>query len=202
MNYGLQHRLPIENPRLILIIAVFYIITLKELGSKKRPAKESMVKRRIITICCMTFLICLSCIEVTPADEPAERFLQALRENGYYDIALDYLESISDSPAVSDDFKKILPFEKAETLIKSTAGIRNIDEWEKRLDEAQSLLAESAKLADTPEFLSRAQRNQGNLLYRRARVYMKRADDDRLTVGEQQKLMRLEIMKVVTRFAR
>ena len=111
------------------------------------------MKRRSITTCCMTFLICLSCIEVAPADEPAERFLQALRENGYYDIALDYLESISDSPAVSDDFKKILPFEKAETLIKSTADIRNIDEWEKRLDEAQNLLAQSAKLADTPERL-------------------------------------------------
>ena len=147
------------------------------------------MKRRSITTCCMTFLICLSCIEVAPAEEPAERFLQALRENGYYDIALDYLESISDSPAVSDDFKKILPFEKAETLIKSTADIRNIDEWEKRLDEAQNLLAQSAKLADTPEFLSRAQRNQGNLLYRRARVYMKRADDERLTAGEQQQLM-------------
>ena len=68
------------------------------------------MKRRSITTCCMTFLICLSCIEVAPADEPAERFLQALRENGYYDIALDYLESISDSPAVSDDFKKILRY--------------------------------------------------------------------------------------------
>lgn len=148
------------------------------------------MKRSRIATCFMTFPVCLIVAATVPADEPAERFLEALRENGYYDIALVYLDSISNSPAVSDDFRKILPFEKAETLIKSTANIRNVDEWESVLDEAQKLLSESAQLADTPELQARSQRYEGNLLYRRARVYMRRSEDDRLTVSEQQELMK------------
>ena len=148
------------------------------------------MKRSCIATCFLTFPLSLLVASLAPAEEPAERFLEALRENGYYDIALDYLETISNSPAVSEDFKKVLPFEKAETLIKSTANIRNVDEWESVLDEAQKLLNQSAQLADTPELQARSQRYEGNLLYRRARVYIKRSEDDRLTVQEQQELMK------------
>lgn len=148
------------------------------------------MKRSLIATCFMTLPVSFLVAALTPAEEPAERFLEALRENGYYDIALDYLEAISDSPAVSADFKKVLPFERAETLIKSTANIRNVDEWEAVLDEAQKLLSQSAQLADTPELQARSQRYEGNLLYRRARVYMRRSEDDRLTAQEQQALMK------------
>ena len=48
----------------------------------------------------MTLPVSFLVAALTPAEEPAERFLEALRENGYYDIALDYLEAISDSPAL------------------------------------------------------------------------------------------------------
>ncbi len=122
-------------------------------------------------------------------EEPAEKFLEALRENGYFDIALVYLESLENNPAVSAEFRRILPLERAETLIKSTSMLRNIDEWEARLDEAQKLLGQAAQWSDSPDLQSRALRYQGNLLYRRARVYLNRAEDDRLTESEREPLV-------------
>ncbi len=91
-------------------------------------------------------------------------------------------------PSVSAEFKSTLPFEKAETLIKSVATLRDVNEWEKRLNEAESLLKESASNATSPEQKSRAKQYQGDLLYRRGRIYLKRGEDDRLTAGERQKL--------------
>ena len=122
------------------------------------------------------------------ADEPAQAFLDALRENGYYDIAIDYLTQLESSNLASDDFRKVLPFEKAETLIASTVNIRDIDKLESRLNQAQQLLDDYVGGEHSIETLALTKRYQGNLFYRRARVYSTRADSDRLTAGEKAEL--------------
>ena len=38
---------------------------------------------------CGLLLICLIAATTAKADEPAKQFLDALRENGFYDVALD-----------------------------------------------------------------------------------------------------------------
>ena len=98
------------------------------------------------------------------AEEPAERFLNALRSAGYYDIALEYLTEIESSSSLTPEFKEALPFEKANTLIKSVTTLRDTKEWERRLDDAQGLLEQAATIAVTPELKSKARSYQGELL--------------------------------------
>lgn len=49
--------------------------------------------------------------------EPAAEFLKALRQAGYHDIALEYLEKAKTSKAFDDEFKQNLPYELGVTLI-------------------------------------------------------------------------------------
>ena len=74
------------------------------------------------------------------AEEPAEAFLEALRERGYYDVAIDYLDGLENSDLISAEFRKTLPFEKAQTLISSTDNMGDMNLVEVRLDQAQQLL--------------------------------------------------------------
>ncbi len=123
------------------------------------------------------------------AQEPAERFVEALRDNGYYDIAIDYLKDLETNGMASPEFVKVLPFERAETLIKSTEQLRNIDTWEERLIEAENLLKKYAPNADTDEAVAVAEQYRGNLLYKRAKVHLFKADSDLLTAAEKEKFL-------------
>lgn len=51
------------------------------------------------------------------AAEPAKEFLAALRQAGYHDIALEYLEKAKTSNAFDAEFKANLPYELGVTLI-------------------------------------------------------------------------------------
>ncbi len=50
------------------------------------------------------------------ADDTAE-FLDALRNRGYFDIALEYLDSVGGSGVASDEFKARIPYERGMTLM-------------------------------------------------------------------------------------
>ena len=78
------------------------------------------------------------------AEEPAARFLAALRERGYYDVALHYLDGAAKSDIVSEAFRKKVVFEKASILIDSVRTIRNPDDQAERLDEAAASSSRSA----------------------------------------------------------
>ncbi len=137
-------------------------------------------------------LLLIATCSITPstatrADEPAERFLEALRSHGYYDVALDYVDSIRDKETVSSDFRKNLPFQKAETLIASTTAIGDIKLRDARLDEAQQILAQYANSASALDTLARIAQQQGNLFYQRATISLALGASDRLTAAEREK---------------
>lgn len=50
------------------------------------------------------------------ADDTAQ-FLDAMRNRGYFDIALEYLDSVGGSGVASDEFKARVPYERGMTLI-------------------------------------------------------------------------------------
>jgi hypothetical protein len=122
------------------------------------------------------------------AEEPAEAFLDALRDNGYFDVAMDYLDSVEQSKMASPAFIQSIPFEKAETLIASTRTIRDLNKLKTTLDEAQQLLTNFASAVKTPEALAKTLRYQGNLHYSRAKVFGIEENDDRLTAAEKDAL--------------
>ena len=122
------------------------------------------------------------------ADEPASRFLNALRDKGYYDIALEYLEKAKDDPNVPSEFRKRIGFEKASTLIDQVGQLSDRKKIDAQLDMAQKLLGEYAasnsSLVETVRSLSFRSR----LLSMRADVYLKEAKATQLTEGERQKI--------------
>ena len=130
----------------------------------------------------------LTYVGIAYAEEPAQVFLEALRDNGYYNVAIDYLGDLEKSDLISDEFRSSLPFEKAEILIGSTSKLRDLSLIEERLDEAQKLLSQYASQNQSLEVSARTLRYQGNLLFKRSNIYIKNARSDRATEGEKEEL--------------
>jgi tetratricopeptide (TPR) repeat protein len=65
--------------------------------------------------------------EVVRGLEPARQFMDALRERGYFDEAIEYLDMIeaTDNPAVPVDFKDIILYERGRTLLSGAAYKRD-----------------------------------------------------------------------------
>ena len=139
----------------------------------------------------LAFLACsIGTIFASPVngEEPAEAFLEALRENGYYDVALEYLDDLEKGDLISKEFRSSLPFEKAEILIGSSSTLRDFAQIEKRLDEAQTLLTEYANRNKSIEVSARTLRYQGNLFLQRSNIYLTKAKSDRATESEKNEL--------------
>ena len=49
--------------------------------------------------------------------ERSQDFLEALRERGLFDVAMEYLEQMKTSPLASDEFKANILFEQGATLV-------------------------------------------------------------------------------------
>ena len=77
----------------------------------------------------------------TFAEEPCQKFLDELRDKGYYDIASEYLADMQTNPLAPPAFRQRIPLEQVDTLIRSTSVVRDPKVVEQRLDEAQKLLA-------------------------------------------------------------
>ena len=140
---------------------------------------------RWVTIC---LVACLVGTQSLSADEPAARFLNALRDKGYYDIALEYLEKAKVDPNVNEKFRKRIKYEKAIVLIDQVGQLSEREKIDLQLDTAQKLLqdyaANNSSLVETSRTLSFRSR----LLSMRADVYLNDAKAEQLTEGERQKL--------------
>jgi hypothetical protein len=55
-----------------------------------------------------------------PAAEPARQFLQGLRDRGYYDTAVDYLNMMKTSKLAPVDLKETLLYDLGSTLIEAS----------------------------------------------------------------------------------
>lgn len=133
--------------------------------------------------------LALLSLGVTRAEEPAEAFLEALRNEGYYDIALEYLEMARTDPNVSDNFKKSIDNERARVLIASVSGLRDAKLFNERLDEAQQLLARFAKSNPSVKTQAATLQYSGQVYSTRAEQLLKKAKSDRLTASERNQLL-------------
>jgi len=142
----------------------------------------SNIQKPSVRILLVAMLACLGFLFVysdAKADEPAGKFLQALRERGYYDVAIHYLDGVGQSGTVSDAFKKKVTFEKATVLIESVRSIRNADDQALRLDEADKLLTQYASSVTEPIEATEVLKIQSNVRYFRGRNYLTQASLDK-----------------------
>ena len=118
------------------------------------------------------------------AIEPAQEFLDGLRERGYYDVALEYLDAAAQNPAVPVQFKQTILYEKGVTLVQGAKHQRDSALREKQLDEGQQVLQQFIG-ANPNSILSVGARSQlGNVIVERARNRMEKSK--RLSISEKQ----------------
>jgi tetratricopeptide (TPR) repeat protein len=113
--------------------------------------------------------------------EPAKRFLDGLRERGYYDVALDYLDTAADNPAVPVQFKETLLFERGLTLVEGAPRQRDAVIREKWLSDGQRALTEFVTGQPHSPLVVNARNQLGNVIVERARL---RAEESQKRTGD------------------
>ena len=63
---------------------------------------------------------------VAPGAEPARQFLQGLRDRGYFDTAVDYLNTMKTSKLAPVDLKETLLYDLGSTLIEASRLQRDV----------------------------------------------------------------------------
>lgn len=119
------------------------------------------------------------------AAEPAARFLQALRDAGYHDMATEYLQRMRTSPLAPIEWKETLDYELGTTLIEASRAQRDLPLREKQLDEARDALKRFIGQHPEHTLVSAANNELGNLLVERARIKVeqsKQAGADKKTL--------------------
>ncbi len=118
------------------------------------------------------------------AEEPAQKFLNALRENGHYELALLYLNQCENNNLAPESFRRRIPLFRAETIIESVNELRDVALWESRLNEAQTLLEGFASSATNADDRSFASETLANLRFKQARFYLNQGESPRLSDTE------------------
>jgi hypothetical protein len=133
-------------------------------------------------------ILCVSQIGGAEADEPAQAFLDGLRERNYFDTALEFLSKAEKDPAVSATFKEMILYERGETLVRGAALERDMTAREQQLDEAQKTLREFIKAKPENLYAVSARRQLGNVIVERAHSRVERAK--KLPAAEQAALLK------------
>ena len=134
--------------------------------------------------------------------EPAREFLQGLRDRGYYDTAVDYLNMMRTSRRAPVEFKETLLYDLGSTLIEASRLQRDIALREKQLDEARDALNRFVGMNPDHALVNSAHSQLGNLLVERARIKMeqaKRPKADRAALLKEARAQYEEAYKVFTR---
>lgn len=118
-------------------------------------------------------------VTTAQAAEDYERFLEALRDRGYYDVALDYLARLRSSAQVPAEFKARIPYEEGVTSIAAAIAERDADQKSRQLNVAREKLNEFIKTETDPSLKAEAESQLGNVLVERAKMLLQRAGSPR-----------------------
>jgi tetratricopeptide (TPR) repeat protein len=130
---------------------------------------------RLRALRCLIVVTGLVAASPAHGSEPAQAFLDGLRERGYFDTAADYLDTALDSPLVPGKFKQTALYEKGLILVLGASHERDLAIQETQLNEGQQALQQF--VTDQPShLLATAARSQlGNVLVKRAGIRVERA---------------------------
>jgi outer membrane protein assembly factor BamD (BamD/ComL family) len=72
--------------------------------------------------------------------ETVLRFVQGLRERGYYDLTLEYLEQLRQMPEAPADLKGIIDYEMGRSLLEQAARVADLEVQLQQLEQARAKL--------------------------------------------------------------
>ena len=127
--------------------------------------------------------------QASRAVDDTEGFLEALRQRGYFDTALDYLETLRANPRVSAEFKATIDYEAGAVLIEASKGNRVMANREKQLAEAKLRLDRFLQEhANHPQAQS-ATRQLANLLVERGKIKVLQSESASKKPAEKEQLL-------------
>jgi hypothetical protein len=121
------------------------------------------------------------------AAEEAWRFLEGLRQRGYHDMALAYLDRIETSPQCPEDLREQIDYQRGITLIASSrlAGTAR----EQQLDQARDALQKFIDGHPQHPLAGTANTQLANVLVERGRMKAQLADRPSKSADEKKRLM-------------
>ncbi len=123
-------------------------------------------------------------------DDPrfAAEFVQGLREKGYYDLALEYLDRLRKDPETPADFRKGIDYEEGRTLIEAATHASDPDASKEKLDQAklkiEAFVRANPEATETTEALV----DLAHLLYERGRTEVDLSGDARAPAEKDNRL--------------
>lgn len=122
------------------------------------------------------------------AGEECRKFLDGLRDRGYYDMALAYLEQMRTSRLADPDFKAIIDYEAGMTLKESARVGRARSVREEELDLARDMFKRFLAQHDDHPLAPGANTQLANLLVERGKILTEQAADQRTSAEDKEKL--------------
>ncbi|MCO8124816.1 hypothetical protein NHH03_23970 [Stieleria sp. TO1_6] len=128
----------------------------QQLGHVNRPSlswsgqRGSDVRKRWLLLGCCLVATAASQSVASAKGEPAEAFVKQLRNAGYFDTAINYLDRVSELPGVAPGFIAAIPLEKAQTHIESALQIRDPERRDQAFLDAENALEAFLKSGDHP----------------------------------------------------
>ncbi len=111
------------------------------------------------------------------AAEPVQAFVEGLRDRGYYDTALAYIDQMEQQGKLPPELKELLPYERAQTLLTSARDLNNVDAQRQQLDAAEAAFQQFAKATPNHPLAAQANTWRGRILFEKARVEIFEAED-------------------------
>ena len=146
-------------------------VTRHSLADRRSGDEDSMRRQRKSNrFLVLMAVAALQAASSTRAGEPHLKFLSGLKDHGYYNTALDYLQAIENDPQTPADVKTIIPYERAQILIRGSSATVSLEEQRTQLDQAESNLDRFVKAAPEHPLAGRANADRADLLRRRAQV--------------------------------
>ncbi len=129
-------------------------------------------------IACLLLLMGLGNVGAK-AEEPYKLFLEKLRNEKLFDLALVYLSDLEDAPSVSDEFKSVILLERG-ILLYSAASQMSPQNAQRpvKLDQAEAAIRAFLKKSGQHPRRGEAQLSLGNLLLTRAEEAKAKAGPD------------------------
>ncbi|MGI9517443.1 MAG: hypothetical protein ACR2NP_10375, partial [Pirellulaceae bacterium] len=118
------------------------------------------------------------------AEEPCEAFLEALREERLFDVAIEYLEEMENSSLATADFRERIPLHKVAVLLDEAALIRDNTRLTAQLDRTEQILSEYIDANPSATLLAEAQEQRARIYMARAGRLLTQADSDRITASQ------------------
>jgi cellulose synthase operon protein C len=102
--------------------------------------------------------------------EPVEEFLRGLRDRQYFDMAILYLDQLSERASLPEETRQLIPFEKAATLQEWAKVSRSPEKQVEQLDQALAFLEQFTKQSPDHPKAADANSQRADILLGKARV--------------------------------